>query len=133
MCGCTAAADCVVASRRNSVKAVTGTNRSRRAHDSHSVAGLRTNTRVHHRSKFRQSTRGDGGGAAQSANLTIAPRRAVYGSAPGDGGGDDTRSGHLISCSFQFRRLEIPSSRARAAHPNAHAPSRTLPPAVIII
>lgn len=112
-----------IASRRNSVNAVTGTNRSRRAHDSHSVAGLRTNTRVRHRSNFRQSTRG---GAAQSANTTIAPRRAVYGSAPGDGGGDDTRSGHLISCRFQFRRLEIPSL---LAHSNAHARQpRTLPP-----
>uniref|UniRef100_A0A2S2NEV6 Uncharacterized protein n=1 Tax=Schizaphis graminum TaxID=13262 RepID=A0A2S2NEV6_SCHGA len=41
-----------IVSRRNSVNAVTGTNRSRRAHDSHSVAGLRTITRVRHCSKF---------------------------------------------------------------------------------
>lgn len=80
----------------------------------------------------------DGGGAAQSANTTIAPRRAVYGSAPGDGGGDDTRSGHLISCHFQFRRLEIPApsgagsltlTRTRA-NPK---PSLRQSPAVIII
>jgi len=118
-----------IASRRNSVNAVTGTNRSRRAHDSHSVAGLPTNTRVRHRSNFRQSTRGDGGGAAQSANTTIPPRRAVYGSAPGDGGGDDTRSGHLISCRFQFHRVEIPSPRARAAYSKRSNPE-TLPPSV---
>jgi len=122
-----------IASRRNSVNAVTGTNRSRRAHDSHSVAGLRTNTRVRHRSNFGQSTRGDGGGAAQSANTTIAPRRAVYGSAPGDGGGDDTRSGHLISCHFQFRRLEIHPLPARArtrSLKRARATTSTLTPSV---
>jgi hypothetical protein len=39
---------------------------------------------------FRQSTRG--GGAAETANTTIAPQRALYGSAPGDSGRDDTRS-----------------------------------------
>jgi len=78
------------------------------------------------------STRGDGGSAAQSANTTIAPRRAVYGSAPGDGGGDDTRWGHLISCHFQFRRLEISPPARALVHSNAHArqPRRTLPPLV---
>lgn len=89
------------------------------------VAGLRLNTRVRRRcrrSKFPAEY------PQRRCPNTIAPRRAVYGSAPGDGGDRRLRPpvrsigkwwgggrgitlartrGHLISCHFQFCRLEI--------------------------
>lgn len=131
VCACAATtADCV--QRRNSTNAVTGTNRSRRAHDFHSVAGLRTNTRVvvrrrRHCSKFpteyprrcpnilqRPATGGlwvgPRGQAAPTAAVSVASERERIGRLA-RGGGDDIRSnsGHLISCHFQFHRLEIPA------------------------
>lgn len=75
----------------------------------------RTREYANVRRNFRQSTRSDGGGAAQTANSTQSTyNRSETGGLQG-GGGDDTRSssGHLISCHFQFRRLEIPP-RTRA-------------------
>ncbi|KAF0761628.1 Uncharacterized protein FWK35_00020465 [Aphis craccivora] len=73
----------------NSVNAVTGTNRSRRARDSHSVAGLRTITRVRHCSKFpaEEYPRRWWRRCPNGKHNYIAPRRALYGSAPGDSGG----------------------------------------------
>jgi len=75
---------------------------------------------------FRQSST-RGGGAAQTASTTYY--RPVTGGLWG-GGGDDTRcssSGHLISCHFQFRRLEIPPALTQTRTRANPEPSPPLP------
>lgn len=121
VCECAADVDCFES--ENSVNAVTGTNRSRRTHDS------LQRCRIAHEHASLPPPFEISGGAPTVAALPKhgyrAPRRAVYGSVPGDGGGDDTRSssGHLISCHFQFRRLEIPSLFPPRTLTSASAPT----------
>lgn len=100
----------IVYREENSINAVTGANRSRGVH---TTRARRCRIEREHASPLPLPFKIFDGGASQSTldilytrgaaqTLSRAPRRAVYGSAPGD----DTRS-NLISYHFQFRRLEI--------------------------